>query len=102
TDADGRVDFDSCFPGWYAGRAIHIHFTVTTNGGSFSSQLLFDDALVDDIFTTHAEYAKHGLPDTHNTNDGVVAGGNIAAYTMTVARMSDGAMLASKQIAVGV
>ena len=32
TDADGRVDFDTCFPGWYSGRAIHIHFTVQIAG----------------------------------------------------------------------
>jgi protocatechuate 3,4-dioxygenase beta subunit len=29
---NGRVDFDTCFPGWYMGRCIHIHFTGTLTG----------------------------------------------------------------------
>jgi protocatechuate 3,4-dioxygenase beta subunit len=99
TDADGRVDFDSCFPGWYRGRTVHIHFTVTVKGTSFTSQIVFDDALVDEIFTAHAEYSAYGAPDTHNTDDNIVSG-DVAAYTATAARMTDGAMLASKQIAV--
>ena len=53
----------------------------------------------DAIFTAHAEYSPHGIPDTHNHDDSVVSGGDIAGYTATVTRMTDGAMLASKQIA---
>ncbi|WP_191600833.1 hypothetical protein [Marinomonas algicola] len=29
TDSRGRVNFKSCFPGWYAGRTIHIHVRIT-------------------------------------------------------------------------
>jgi protocatechuate 3,4-dioxygenase beta subunit len=100
TDANGRVDFDSCFPGWYRGRTIHIHFTITANGATFTSQIVFDDALVDEIFRSHAEYSTYGIPDTHNAGDNVVGQGNIAAYTATTSRMSDGAMLAAKEISV--
>lgn len=102
TNDDGRVEFDTCFPGWYGGRTIHIHFTITVNDKSFTSQLVFDDALVDRIFTSYPEYEGYGLPDTHNTNDGVVRGGDLASFTLATARMSDGAMLASKQIAMAV
>ena len=31
TDSNGRVNFKSCFPGWYSGRTIHIHFRVRNN-----------------------------------------------------------------------
>lgn len=102
TDANGRVDFDSCFPGWYRGRAIHIHFTVSLNGQSYTSQLVFEQALIDEIFTTHAEYKGYGLPDTPNATDNVVSRGDLASYTVATARMSDGAMLASKQLVVDV
>lgn len=102
TDDDGRVDFDSCFPGWYRGRTIHIHFTVTANGKSFTSQIVFDDTFVDDIFTNHPEYESYGTPDTHNDDDNVVGNGDIATYTATTAQMSDGALLASKQISVNI
>lgn len=98
SDADGRVGFDSCFPGWYRGRAIHIHYTVSHGARSFTSQLYFDQALVDEVFTVHPEYAPFGLPDTSNDRDGVVAGGDLAQLTMATSKMPDGALLASKQI----
>lgn len=102
TDAHGRVDFDTCFPGWYPGRAIHIHFRVTVGGaGVVVSQLFFAQALVDDVFTNHPDYAPHGRPDTSNRSDGVIGGvPSLAPYVVTTARMSDGVMLASKVIAV--
>jgi protocatechuate 3,4-dioxygenase beta subunit len=100
TDAGGVVAFDSCFPGWYPGRTIHIHITVTLQGKSFTSQVIFDQALTDDIFTTHAEYKKFGKPDTKNTNDGEVSGSDMATYLLKTARMQDGAMLASKDVIV--
>lgn len=102
TDAAGRVDFDTCFPGWYPGRAIHIHFRVTVGATSYVvSQLYFDQAIVDDIFATHPDYQPHGAPDTSNTSDGIAPdGGGLAPVVLDAARMSDGAMLASKVIAI--
>jgi protocatechuate 3,4-dioxygenase beta subunit len=102
TDENGRVDFDSCFPGWYRGRTIHIHFTVSLGGRSFTSQLVFDQTLVSEIFSSHVEYKEFGQPDTTNASDNVVGRGDLASYTLTTARMSDGAMLASKVLVVDV
>jgi protocatechuate 3,4-dioxygenase beta subunit len=101
TDANGVVSFDTCFPGWYRGRAIHIHFTVSLGGKSYASQLIFDQTLITEIFTSHVDYESFGQPDTPNATDMVVMG-DLPAHTLDTARMSDGAMLASKQIAVGV
>lgn len=98
TDDDGRVYFDSCFPGWYRGRTVHIHFTVSLDGRSFTSQLVFDQALVASIFDRHPEYASFGQPDTTNAADNVVGNGDLERFTLTTAKMSDGAMLASKEI----
>lgn len=101
TDAAGRVDFDTCFPGWYPGRAIHIHFKVTVGATSYLvSQLFFDTALTTQIFASHPTYTAEGQPDTANANDSVIGGGAIAQYQLDTARMSDGAMLASKTIAL--
>jgi protocatechuate 3,4-dioxygenase beta subunit len=101
TDADGRVDFNTCFPGWYPGRAIHIHFQVRLGSDEYvTSQLFFDQALITDVFASHAEYQGYGQPDTSNSRDGVIRGRNIADYTVTTARMSDGAMLASKVLSI--
>lgn len=100
TDASGRVDFDSCFPGWYRGRTIHIHYTVTAGNRSFTSQLVFDQTLVADIFATHDAYKPYGQPDTTNASDNVVGRGNLASYTLVTSRLADGAMMAAKEIQI--
>lgn len=100
TDEKGRVDFDSCFPGWYRGRTVHIHFTVTVGNRSTTSQLVFDQTLVQEIFASHAEYKGYGQPDTPNATDNVVGRGDLASFTLATARQADGAMLAYKDLVV--
>jgi protocatechuate 3,4-dioxygenase beta subunit len=100
TDDDGVVYFDSCFPGWYRGRTPHIHYTVTIDGKSFTSQVVFDQTLVQEIFSTHAEYETFGQPDTTNTTDNVVGNNALSTYILSTERQSDGAMLAWKQLVV--
>ena len=100
--ADGRVDFDTCFPGWYSGRAIHIHFRVTRDGQTYAtSQLFFADELNAEIFATHPDYSEFGQPNRTNMTDGIIGdAADKANYVLDAARMPDGAMLASKVIAV--
>src|SRR5271167_279031 len=55
TDAAGNAQFLTIFPGWYGGRAVHLHFKIrsgqdSTPGVSFTSQLYFDDALTERVF----------------------------------------------------
>jgi protocatechuate 3,4-dioxygenase beta subunit len=101
TDARGRADFDSCFPGWYSGRTIHIHFTIRLGATEYlTSQLYFDDAVSDDITTTQPIYCARGVRDTTNKTDGVIAASALPDYSFQVARMPDGAMLASKAIVI--
>jgi len=95
TDAEGRVDFDTCLPGWYPGRTIHMHFTVKVGGQEYiTSQLYFPSDLITEIFSTHPDYAQFGQPDTTNEADGIYN----ADGELTVAQMPDGVMLASKAI----
>ncbi|MBL4683379.1 MAG: protocatechuate 3,4-dioxygenase [Nannocystaceae bacterium] len=102
TDASGRVDFDTCFPGWYSGRALHIHFRVYREGEvSTTSQLFFSETLTEELFSSHPDYAEFGQPDTLNSNDNVVGGEeDLSPYVLDTQRMSDGAMLAWKLIAI--
>lgn len=104
TDADGIVYFDTCFPGWYRGRAVHIHFQIKVNGVSTRvSQLFFPEPVTTAIFAGHAEYKSYGQPDTVFANDNIMSGISSAArarHMLDVARMSDGAMLASKVVTV--
>jgi protocatechuate 3,4-dioxygenase beta subunit len=100
TDASGRVDFDSCFPGWYSGRAIHIHFQVRKGDTAWvTSQLFFPQALVDEVFAAHPDYLKFGTPNTSNASDGIFAAADDPdAYVVAYARMDDGVMQAFKDI----
>jgi protocatechuate 3,4-dioxygenase beta subunit len=104
TDADGIVYFDTCFPGWYRGRAVHIHFQVTSGSTTYKvSQLFFPEDLTQAIFASHPEYTQYGQPDTTFANDMVMSGIPTADRTRNVveyARMTDGAMLASKTVTV--
>jgi len=71
TDADGKVVFTTIYPGWYTGRAVHIHFKVrTTDGLEFTSQLFFTDAMNGEAFA-RAPYASRGEPDVSDARDGI-------------------------------
>lgn len=104
TDANGVVYFDTCYPGWYPGRAIHIHFQVTMGGTTTRvSQLFFPEELTTAIFASHPEYKGYGQPNTTNTSDGIfgaIASAERSKLLVEVAKMSDGAMLASKTVTV--
>ena len=50
SDANGSVGFLTVYPGWYSGRAVHIHLQVRFFNGStqtyaFISQVFFDETL---------------------------------------------------------
>lgn len=81
TDATGTVQFTTIYPGWYTGRAVHIHFKLrsdlTTNPSyEFTSQFFFDDTLSDQVFT-QSPYASKGTRNTRNSQDSIYAqGGN--------------------------
>jgi protocatechuate 3,4-dioxygenase beta subunit len=74
TGADGQVEFTTIYPGWYPGRAVHIHFKIRTNPGGpgtdFTSQLYFDESVTDKV---HGQppYSTKGRRSTMNANDGI-------------------------------
>lgn len=65
TDAAGEARFRTIYPGWYAGRAVHIHFKIRTEPGAargleFTSQLYFDDALTSRVLAQMPYAARPG------------------------------------------
>ncbi|MBD2338099.1 intradiol ring-cleavage dioxygenase [Calothrix sp. FACHB-156] len=75
TDAKGTVQFTTIYPGWYQGRTVHIHFKVRTETPSnqsyeFTSQLYFDDAISDRVYT-QPPYASKGQRTLKNSQDGI-------------------------------
>jgi protocatechuate 3,4-dioxygenase beta subunit len=73
TAADGRASFTTVYPGWYQGRAVHIHFKIRTDpeasaGFEFTSQLFFDDEFSKGVYATGV-YAQKGPQDQPNASD---------------------------------
>ncbi len=71
TDENGVARFTTIYPGWYEGRTVHIHFKVRDQQGyDFTSQLFFDDAFTDAVFTQQP-YASKGERKLRNDDDGI-------------------------------
>lgn len=75
TDDNGSVQFQTIYPGWYPGRAVHVHFKVRARGQTgrqieFTSQLYFADALTASVHA-HAPYAARAGKATPNKRDGL-------------------------------
>jgi protocatechuate 3,4-dioxygenase beta subunit len=86
TGADGVAKFVTVFPGWYSGRAIHIHFKIRKDDYEFTSQLFFDESTIADVLATSA-YSSRGTPDTDNSEDNIYGSDG---SELTVALKSDG------------
>jgi protocatechuate 3,4-dioxygenase beta subunit len=73
TDANGQVTFTTVFPGWYQGRATHIHVEVVRNGSSVKvSQIAFPESVNAAVYRTGV-YASRGSNPTSNGGDGIFA-----------------------------
>ena len=70
TDANGQAIFTSVFPGWYRGRAPHIHVEVLSASGNslLASQIAFPTSVYE---TVYASDGYNGSPDTTNAQDGI-------------------------------
>ena len=79
TNASGDVQFQTIYPGWYSGRAVHIHFTIRARGADgadyqFTSQFFFDEALTDQVHVLEP-YASKGQRNTLNSTDNIFRNG---------------------------
>jgi protocatechuate 3,4-dioxygenase beta subunit len=76
TDANGVAGFTTIYPGWYSGRAVHIHFKIRTDpdseqGYEFTSQLFFPEEYNELINTSFEPYNQKGLANVPNNQDGI-------------------------------
>jgi hypothetical protein len=96
-DASGVAEFDNVYPGWYQGRALHMHLKVivddrvsgnTYEGGqvSHTGQLFFPEDVTDQRVTLEP-YSSHGdvLPIVPQSEDGIFesSGGDSAIVELT-------------------
>ena len=63
TDAKGLARFATVYPGWYPGRAVHIHVKVHVGGDEVhTGQLFFRDSISDAVYK-RAPYKARGARD---------------------------------------
>lgn len=94
TDANGAAKFTTIWPGWYQGRATHIHFKIRTasvNGqiSDFTSQLFFNESLNDQIFAQAPYSQKGGGGRMRNEADGIFQGSG-GKLTLSPTKSADG------------
>jgi protocatechuate 3,4-dioxygenase beta subunit len=102
TDEHGRCDFSSVFPGWYASRTLHVHFTVWIDDReAVTSQLYFEDALTDEILA-QGDYRARGRRDTTNREDEVFSshGARPEQVLFSTSKRADGSLHAWKRLSV--
>jgi protocatechuate 3,4-dioxygenase beta subunit len=93
TDSSGVAKFTTIYPGWYQGRAVHIHFKIRSYAGAgsayeFTSQLFFDDAITDQVHA-HTPYNAKGQRTLRNSGDGIYNQGG-SQLLLALAKTSEG------------
>jgi protocatechuate 3,4-dioxygenase beta subunit len=74
TDKSGWAEFTTIYPGWYPGRATHIHFKIFTDEKTvLVGQTFFPEALNEFIYTNVPDYTgRKRERAVLNVNDNVV------------------------------
>ncbi len=87
TDNNGTVRFTTIYPGWYPGRAIHIHDKIRTFNGSvntleWTAQLYSNNTMNEQIHE-QTPYSSHGPPQTLNEEDMIYTGASTDGLVRT-------------------
>ncbi|HEX6507206.1 MAG TPA: intradiol ring-cleavage dioxygenase [Chloroflexota bacterium] len=79
TNAQGLVEFQTIYPGWYRGRTLHIHVKVHLGGSSgrvvHTGQLYFSDTLTARVYRASPYSMRASARDTFNSTDSIYANG---------------------------
>jgi protocatechuate 3,4-dioxygenase beta subunit len=89
TDASGKAAFATIYPGWYQGRATHIHLKVHVGGNAVHTGQLFFDEPTNQAVYASSPYTGHSGNRTLNAQDGIYAGGG-AQSMPTLTTSGDG------------
>ena len=75
TNGSGQATFRTIYPGWYMGRATHVHVQVFVNGAVVkTTQVAFPESVSSSVYRTGV-YAAKGQNTTSNTSDNVFSDG---------------------------
>jgi protocatechuate 3,4-dioxygenase beta subunit len=100
TNERGDVVFTTIYPGWYQGRATHIHAEVTIGGRSVKvTQMAFPETVNNAVHATGV-YASRGTNPMSNASDGIFAD-SLAAELVTPTGDPTGGYSVTFQIGIG-
>lgn len=96
TDANGNVSFLSVYPGWYHGRAPHIHIEVfdKTATSLLVTQVAFPENISNKVYASPL-YAGRGVADTPNNKDNVFSDSLSEQMATVTGNINDGFTLSS-------
>ena len=101
TNANGDVTFTTVYPGWYQGRATHIHIEVAINGRSVkATQIAFPESVNAAVYA-QGVYARRGSNPMSNASDGIFAD-SLSSELVTPSGSPSSGYTASFQINVSV
>jgi protocatechuate 3,4-dioxygenase beta subunit len=75
TSAGGVSRFTTIYPGWYQGRAVHIHLKVRRGEGAVHTGQLFFEERITDAVHGKPPYSGHAGRRRANTEDSIFADG---------------------------
>ena len=96
TNADGLAAFTTIFPGWYPGRAPHIHVHIYDASGKslLVTQIAFPTDICDHVYTTATNFYTKGKQNTSNARDGIFADSLALEMPTVSGSIADGYTLA--------
>jgi len=107
TNAGGQVSFTSIFPGWYNGRATHIHVHIYNASGNslLVTQIAFPEGTGSAVTLVNAStangYTKGMNGYTYNASDNVFSDGVANEMSVVSGTVADGFTLAHTLFAAG-
>lgn len=100
TDENGLVTFTSIFPGWYSGRATHVHVHIYNTSGTslLVTQIAFPEGSNSAVALVNASstngYTKGLSGYTYNASDNVFSDGTSNEMATVTGSVADGYVLA--------
>jgi protocatechuate 3,4-dioxygenase beta subunit len=95
TNSDGLAAYTTIFPGWYSGRAPHIHVHVydSTGNSLLVTQIAFPTDVCNTVYTTATQFYTKGKQDTSNASDNVFSDSVDTELATVTGNINDGYVL---------
>lgn len=100
SDSAGAVTFSTIYPGWYSGRATHVHAEIYINGVlKKTTQFAFPES-VSNLVHVSTYYKAHGVNTTSNSSDHVFGDSatDLANETFSITGSVDAGYVATHNI----